>query len=48
LYLLDRDLQEHGENYSAKSVTDIIRVIKLKTMRWAGHVAGMGVKKFKF
>jgi hypothetical protein len=32
----------NGELHNLNSSPDIIRQIKLRTMRWAGHVARMG------
>jgi hypothetical protein len=36
--------EEHSNLYSSPS---IIRMIKLKRMRWAGHVARMGDKRMR-
>jgi hypothetical protein len=33
------------ELHNLYSLPNIIRMIKSKRMRWAGHVAGMGVKR---
>jgi hypothetical protein len=34
--------EEHNDLYSSPN---IVRVIKLRTMRWAGHVARMGLEE---
>jgi hypothetical protein len=50
-YLRAIELQEGEENYTTRSFHNlysspsIIRIIKSRRMRWAGHVARMGEKR---
>jgi hypothetical protein len=36
------DQQQGGENYMTKSFKNMVKVIKLKTMKWTRHVSFMG------
>jgi hypothetical protein len=45
LFVLNNWLKHNKELYALYSSPDIIRVIKSRRMRWAGHVARMGERR---